>query len=143
MSKREIDGIIREMSPGGVIILDAPSGYGKTYSLLQIKKYNPEDVLILSYEELVRDICRYLKNDNSSKKMIEEFSRIIKQFRIFAIEDIDFLAGKIYSLADICLLVNKIVEYQTTIVVITGIDVYDKMPYFVDRLNNLTYVKLS
>lgn len=143
MSKREIDEIIRRVSPGGVIILDAPSGYGKTYSLLQIKKYNPEDVLILSYEELVRDICRCLKCDNSCKKIAEELSVLIKQFKIFAIEDIDFLAGKIYSLADICLLINKIVEYQTTIVVITGIDIYDKMPYFVDCLNNLTYVKLS
>jgi len=111
--------------------------------LVNIKKYNPEDVLILSYEVLVYDMCRYLKKDKSSKKMVEEFSTLIKQFRIFAIEDIDFLAGKTSTLACICLLINKIVEYQTTIVVITGIDIYDKMPYFVDHLNNLTYIKLS
>lgn len=83
-----------------------------------------------------------LEEKNHAKKMVEDFSIIFKELKLFAIEDVDFLAGKNNVLACICLLINEMSKHKTTSIIVTGIDIYDKMPYFVECLSNPIYIKL-
>ncbi|MBQ3054740.1 MAG: hypothetical protein IJC88_01400 [Oscillospiraceae bacterium] len=143
MEQRNIQELLDRLTPGDVLILDAPSGFGKTLSLQKQKRERPDEILVLSYETLAREISGYLKKHRSAKHLTEDFASLLCRCKVLAIEDVDFLAGKTSTLAEICLLVNCISRRKTTAVVMTGIDIYDKMPYFVDYLERASYVKLG
>lgn len=141
MNREEIPRYIKNSPPGSVIILDAPSGYGKTNALHEAKNLIGKSVAILSYEEVVNDIVRYLQNDNSGADVTDIIPSLAKKCRVFAIEDIDFLEGKEATQKCICDIINKLADYKTTVIVLTGTDIRQKIPKLVQNIHNVTYIK--
>ncbi len=134
---------ICKVSPGEVLVIDAPSGYGKTRALNKLKDKNPDDMEIISYETLVGIICRHIIEKDIEGSLTDYLANEFKQFKILAVEDIDFLSGKNITQQSLCSLFNKITAESTTAVIVTGIKIMQKMPDFVKNLNNARYAKLG
>ena len=143
MKKEELALYIANAAPGTIIVLDAPSGYGKTRILNEAKDIIGDGAVIVSYETMVNDIVRYIYHSDSTRDITDELPPLVKRCRLFAIEDIDFLAGRNATQECIAAIVNKIAQYRTTVVVITGINITQKMPLFVNSLKNVIYIKES
>ena len=141
MKKEEIPAYIANASPGSVIILDAPSGYGKTAALNKAKDLVGSSMVIVSYEALVNDIVHYINMDETGTDITNALPPLIKKCACFAIEDIDFLEGKEALQDCIYKIVKKIAGYKTTTVVMTGIDIDKKMPEFVRHMSFAQYIK--
>lgn len=127
-----------DFMPGGIVILDARSGYGKTTMLLKLKNKLQDQMLISSCETLVAEMVECIKREKT-----QDIYKHITSKKVFAIEDIDILHEKIFTLKKISDLINAVSDLKSTTVIITGTDIYEKMPQFIDSLKETIYLTVG
>lgn len=129
--KKHIDDIIQ--TKRGTIVIDGPSGVGKTYLVRSIKE-RYKNVAIFTDEELSNLCCEYWKKG----KTIEGILELLREYKFVVIEDIDLWYRKSYIQAEFLSVIKRLKE--DTRFIITGIDLKIKMKNFLSALDDINYI---
>ena len=125
--------------PASYVVLDAPSGYGKTFYVKRICELIPtNEVKAMSSEEFMDSFHSFIRQGNyySGDYPMEE---VFKDIKVIVIEDIDiFLAGREATQEEVAHILLGAIENGVSVVV-TGIDVATKAPYFFWKMDCMNY----
>lgn len=123
-------------APASYIVLDAPSGYGKTFFMERIRELIPAGVKRMSGEEFLLLFYPFFLDRNYKYKAYP-MEEVFKDVKVIVIEDIDLcLAGKERSQEGVANVLLGAIENDCSVVV-TGIDIAKKVPYFFWRMENM------
>lgn len=125
--------------PASYVVLDAPSGYGKTFYSRKICELIPaNEVKVMSSEEFMDSFHSFIRQGNyySGCYPMEE---VFKDIKVIVIEDIDiFLAGREATQEEVAHILLGAIENGVSVVV-TGIDIATKAPYFFWKMDCINY----
>ena len=128
----------------GIVLLDGPTGSGKTMILLKLKGKLNDKMIIVSYEKLVDSIIEKARNNKSkfiiSKEVCEEYLNL--KAKVVSIEDIDYLKGKDGICTVIAKTINNLAEKGVK-VIITGFNIVNTMQSLTDSLIEYQAISLT
>lgn len=137
-AKRHISRMkIGNMITPEFLLLDAPSGFGKT-SIVREFEQKSEKVRRISCELLITELCEKLRGmeDEESEWSLKE---LWDGLDCIIIEDVDIvLAGKEATQKETAAILTEAIEDGTSVIV-TGINIKGRIPYFYAEItSNMT-----
>ena len=141
MKADKIYAYIHEMTEAEIIVIDGPTGSGKTRLLNRIKSDTSKTFAKMSSEEFCSILLEYLHNDTNTLAMAKD--RRFK-FEILCIEDIDvMLSNKLESSYCLAEVAQQLVKSGAS-VILTGIDLNKRMTKeFFSKLKGPQYFHLE
>lgn len=111
-----------------IVILDGPSGFGKTQFIKRLKSMTEEEnICIITGERFGEYLYNMLRNGDNSTAIVEKLGHSSK---FLVIEDIDMaLSGEMAQEVASDILLNAI-EDDDKVVIVTGINIKEKAPEF-------------
>lgn len=116
----------------GVVVLAAPSGSGKT-EMVQTLRAEMSDSVIFTGEQMYESLIEQCRNGGDASHVYKD----LIDYRCVFIEDLDFYGGRPTTETVLADSLNAL--SQRTLVVITGVDIKSRMPYFLNRLVGCDY----
>lgn len=113
----------------GVIIIDAPSGFGKTSILKKLRDTKSLNMQIYSTEKIVLEYLEHYRKYGDAIPFYK--NPIFHKSDVFVIEDIDLLKDKQISLS---ILAETINELKNIRFILTGINLQNRMKKFLEQL---------
>lgn len=121
----------------GVFVFDGPTASGKT-SLLNLILERKSYVRKFSDEQFVEIILKEFKEGRSAECIIDNVTRFLNEYKIIAVEEIDMLWGRPYTLEVIAEIINKVSKNH--LVIFTGISIEERVPELIKNLGGAKFV---
>lgn len=117
-------------SPASFVVLDAPSGYGKTFFVKRICEFVSSNEIKLMTSEQFRDAFYTFIRSGEYHLGDLPMEEVFRDMKTVVIEDIDmFLSGREATQEEVAHIFLAAIENGISII-ITGIDVFEKAPFF-------------
>lgn len=107
----------------GIVLLEGDSGCGKTSILKMLKEDSPKPVHIVSYETFLQ---KYILPNIVNKLENHITVNPIPDGCTYAIEDIDFLRGRLHTQLHLGALFNE--KAADSLIILTGIRIPNRIP---------------
>ena len=121
----------------GVFVFDGPTASGKT-SLLNLILEKKNSVRKFSDEQFVEIILEEFKEGRSAECIIGNVTMFLNEYEIIAVEEIDMLWGRPYTLEVIAEIINKVSKNH--LVIFTGISIEERVPELIKNLESAKFV---
>lgn len=116
------------------IILDAPTGFGKTHAIRELLSSKPEGTVnVMSCEMVIEILLHYISNSLIDENQLINY---IGNSKCLVVEDVDVdLVGKEATQEEVANALAKTLNGGITVIV-TGINIKNNLPYFYKKLTS-------
>jgi len=112
-----------------IILLEGPTGCGKTRLLRKLEQEDARQMLILSEERFVRSLLA----ECGAKEGEWPFHKLTERFGIVCIEEADMMCGKTATQESAAYYLGKAAE--NALMIITGIRLCERITVLIEQLN--------